>query len=240
MTTSTPTHSPEANPASAVGQRHDMYAGIHKALRLFMTQTLCRMGSTDAADSAELSSSLDQLERLLTSCELHLKDENDFVHPALERAQAGNSARIAAEHVQHQQEIAKLRDLAALVQHSPEATRAGALSRLYLSLSLFVAENLEHMHIEETVHNPLLWAAYSDAELIAIHNALVASVPPAAMMDLLHWFLPAINASERAGMLMGMRQGMPPPAFQGVLDIAEKTLSQADHARLMRALGLPA
>jgi hypothetical protein len=32
---------------------------------------------------------------------------------------------------------------------------------------------------------------------------------------------------------------MPPEAFAGVLDIAQRTLSPQDHARLMRALGLP-
>jgi hypothetical protein len=33
-------------PAQATG-RADLYAGIHKALRLFMSHTLCQVGSTD-------------------------------------------------------------------------------------------------------------------------------------------------------------------------------------------------
>jgi hypothetical protein len=225
--------------AAAPGGRHDLYAGIHKALRLFMSRTLTRVGATDPADAGEVAAALDQLDRLLGLCEVHLSDENEFVHPALERARPGSAARIAAEHLHHADAIADLRDLAAFVASGRDATRASGLDRLYRALALFVADNFHHMHVEETVHNPLLWAAYRDDELAAIEQAIVASIPPAVMTEALHWFLPALHASERAGMLAGMRQGMPPEAFAAVLDIAQRTLAAPDHARLLRALGAP-
>jgi hypothetical protein len=219
--------------------RFDLYAGIHKALRLFMARTLCQVGATDPGDAAELAETLGAVERLLSMCELHLKDENEFVHPALERAQPGSAGRIAAEHRHHAEALADLRDLAGLVADSRDAMRPASLGRLYRALALFVADNFQHMQIEETAHNAVLWAHFSDAQLMAIEEALVASIPPAAKAEALHWFLPALNAAERADMLSGMRQGMPPEAFLGVLDIAQRTLSQPDHARLMRALALP-
>jgi hypothetical protein len=118
--------------------------------------------------------------------------------------------------------------------------RGTALARLYRTLALFVADNFHHMHTEETAHNAVLWAAYSDAQLEAIEHALVSSIPPAEMFEALQWFVPALSAPERAGMLRGMKQGMPAEAFNGVLGIAERTLSPRDHARLLRDLGLPA
>ena len=232
--------SPQAQrPAAATAPRLDMYAGIHKALRLYLTHTLTRVGSTDPDDAQELAATLRQVEGLLATCELHLNDENRFVHPALERASPGSAARIAGEHVHHEESIADLRDLASLVAHSHDAARAAALDRLYGALALFVAENLQHMHIEETAHNAVLWAAYTDDELVAIEQAIVASIPPQTMADVLHWFMPALNAPERAGMLAGMRQGMPAEAFAGVLGIAAATLSAADHAKLLRDLQRP-
>lgn len=216
--------------------RFDLYAGIHKALRLALTRTLTRVGSTDATDAAEMTAALQQVDGLLGLCELHLKDENAFVHPALERARPGSAARVAAEHRHHEESIADLRDLAALVAHSPEPARAAALHRLYHALALFVADNLQHMHVEETAHNALLWASYTDAQLLAIEQQIVASIPPQAMADALHWFFPALNAPERAAMLAGMREGMPPEPFVGVLGIAERTLAPADFARLQRDL----
>jgi hypothetical protein len=179
------------------------------------------------------------LERLLATCELHLKDENEFVHPALEAALAGSSVRIAGEHAHHGEAIADLRDLAGLVRDSRGSARAAAHSRLYRALALFVADNFQHMHVEETAHNAVLWAHYSDDQLMAIEQAIVASIPPAAMFEALHWFLPALNAPERAAMLAGMQQGMPPEPFAAVLGIAQRTLTADAHAALMRALGLP-
>lgn len=224
--------------ATLAPARMDMYAGIHKALRLMMTRTLCTVGSTDPGSDDEVQATLALVERLMVVCEVHLKDENDFVHPALERAQPGSAARIAAEHVHHVEAITDLRDLAAMVADCRPALRATALDRLYRALALFVADNLQHMDYEQTAHNAVLWRHYSDAELMAIEAALVASIPPQAMMEALHWFLPALNAPERAGMLSGMRQGMPAEAFGAVLAIAERTLSPADHAKLCRAIGL--
>lgn len=233
-------HAAATQPAAAEGAgRLDLYAGIHKALRLFMTRTLARIGSADPRDPAEVAAALQQLEGLLGICELHLKDENQFVHPALERARPGSAARIAAEHEHHLESFADLRDLAGLVGHSADANRPAALQRLYRALALFVADNFQHMQVEETAHNAVLWAAYSDAELAGIEHAIVASIPPQAMAEALHWFFPALNAPERAGMLAGMKQGMPPEPFAGVLGIAERTLAAADFAKLRRDLLLP-
>ncbi len=220
--------------------RVDLYAGIHKALRLFMTRTLAHIGSADPRDAGDVADALDMLDRLLAMCEFHLKDENEIVHPAIERARPGSTGRIAAEHAHHVEAFADLRDLAGMVRHSPEATRAAALARLYRALALFVADNLQHMQVEETAHNALLWSAYTDAELLQIEQAIVASVPPELMTEALHWFVPALNAPERAGMLAGMRMGLPAEAFAGVLGIAERTLEPREHTRLLRDLELPA
>lgn len=225
--------------ATAGHERMDLYAGIHKALRLFMMRTLATVGSADPDDTTDVTQALDLLDRLLGLCELHLKDENDFVHPALERARPGSAARIAAEHQHHVEAIADLRDLAGLVRDARHAQRPAALNRLYRALALFVADNFQHMHVEETAHNAVLWARYGDAELLAIEQAIVASIPPVAMAEALQWFIPALSAPERAAMLGGMQQGMPPEPFAAVLDIARRTLAPADQAKLMRALGLP-
>lgn len=238
MNTPATTTARQPETAAAPAGRLDLYAGIHKALRLFMSRTLCRVGSTDPADADDVAGMLDMVNRLLGLCELHLADENEFVHPALERARPGSAARIAAEHEHHAEAIADLRDLAGLVADSADAARAAACARLYRALALFVADNFQHMQVEETAHNAVLWAHYGDAELMAVEHAIVASIPPAAMMEALHWFMPALSAPERAAMLGGMRQGMPPPAFDAVLGIAERTLAPQDHAKLMRALGL--
>jgi hypothetical protein len=93
------------------------------------------------------------------------------------------------------------------------------------------------MDVEETVHNAALWAAYSDAELLAIHERIVASIPPAEMASVLPWMLPAIAHVERVGMLGGMRAQMPAPVFAGVMQLARERLDGAEWRKLERVFG---
>ena len=109
-------------------------------------------------------------------------------------------------------------------------------SRVYLLLSLFVADNFEHMHEEETAMNDLLWATHTDAEIIALHDRLVASIPPQETMALMHWMLPQVGHAERVMILADMRAKAPAPAFAAVLDIAGRVLSAADATKLRDAL----
>ena len=221
-------------------QRLDMYAGIHKALRLFLTDTLVKVGHTDAADAAHVRDTLAQVRALLSSMRKHLQHENDFIHPALERARAGASGPIADEHVAHLDAIDELQDLASVAEAADGQARATAIGRLYRALALFVAENLEHMHYEETEHNAVLWAHYTDAQLLELHDALVASIPPDEMTQTLYWMLPAMAAHERLALLSEMQPHVPAPVFDAVLGLARARLTSTDWGKLARGLGVPA
>ena len=89
------------------------------------------------------------------------------------------------------------------------ALRHGLANALYGQLALFIADNFHHMHVEETAHNAVLWARYTDGELMAIHDALVASIPPAEMMHTARWLVPFMNPVERAGLLGDIINGAP-------------------------------
>jgi hypothetical protein len=177
---------------------------------------------------------------LMALCEAHVQHENSFVHPAIEARTPGVCGEVAQDHVEHLHHIQRLRAAAQQLPVLDAQLQAGALHALYLELSLFVADNLQHMHVEETRHNAALWSAYTDAELRAIHDALVATIPPADMMQVMRWMLPQMHALERLQVLGGMRQGAPAPVFQAVLDVVQPHLSPRDWAKLTQGLGLPA
>ncbi|HEV8693154.1 MAG TPA: hemerythrin domain-containing protein [Lysobacter sp.] len=158
--------------------RLDLYAGIHKALRALMADTLLAVGRMDSDDAWELAQTSQRVQELLDFCASHLKHENEFVHAAIEARAPGASALIAHEHAEHEQHVGRLSSLAAALLRAQGAERASAALALYRQLALFIAENFQHMHIEETAHNAVLWSRYTDAELAGIHNALVASIPP--------------------------------------------------------------
>jgi hypothetical protein len=220
-------------------RRANLYAPIHKALRLFMGDTLARIGAVDSADQAELRSALDQLLVLLQLLRSHLEHENRFLHPALEARRPGSAMLAAEQHDEHRASIDALECEANAMAAAPAPQREPLALRLYRHLALFVAENLQHMEVEESAHNHALWAAYGDDELEALHDELLASVSPQEMSLVMQWMAPALSHAELAGMLVGMRAEMPPEAFRAVLDPVRARLSVPRWDKLARALALP-
>ncbi|MBS0390429.1 MAG: hypothetical protein JSR23_04605 [Proteobacteria bacterium] len=218
--------------------RMDMYAFIHKALRAYMSDTLTGLGRVDVADDLDVNQTCARVLQLLDFCRSHLHHENDFLHPAMERHVPGSAAAVAREHMGHEQAIDALAAGTAQLMACAHDRRAQVAHALYQQLALFVAHNFEHMHQEETAHNAVLWAHYSDAELAAIEGALVASIPPDEMLVVLRWMLPSMAPAERAMMLADMRRNAPPQAFDVALAVARPHLSQVEWGKLARALDL--
>jgi hemerythrin-like domain-containing protein len=216
--------------------RTDLYAAIHKALRLFMGDTLGRVGAVDLDDADDCRATFAQVDALLEACRVHLAHENEFVHTAIEARRAGDSLRIAGEHDEHLDAIAGLEAELAALRALPTPMAA---HRFYRHLARFVGDNLEHMNVEETALNQALWAAYSDAELEAIQQRLVASIAPDEMARVLRWMVPALNPAERAAMLGTLQQQLPPEAMRGVLEIVRPHLDDTAWAKLARALRIP-
>jgi len=155
------------------------------------------------------------------------------VHRALEARRPGSSVSIADQHQGHEEAIARLRGMLDGVPGNEERAHA-----LYHALAAFVAHNLEHMAQEETEHNAVLWACYSDDELRGIEHQIQAAVPPEVMQLVLRWMVPHMNPAERAEMLRGMRHAAPAEVFDGVLGLVRPLLGGRDWRKLSLALGL--
>ena len=209
--------------------RYDLYAPIHKALRLFMTDTLQRLGRLDLGDARDMQDSLEQLQALLEAAGLHVQHENTFVHPVIERHHPGASASIAGDHQEHLEAITGLRTELALLRAQPTPAQA---HRLYRHLARFVADNLEHMDIEETRHNQLLWSSCDDAELTHIEAAIHATIDAQEMALWMRWLLPALSPAERANLI----RGMPHDARTPTLHAARPLLGDAAWRKLCAAL----
>lgn len=237
LTTAAPTLAPARS--APVAPRFEMYTLIHKALRQFMADTLRRLGRADVDDNADLMPALDQVDTLLKQLRAHLKHENDFVHTAIEARRPGAARRTRDDHVGHLDALANLEDESAALRSARAEQRALLVLRLYRHLAVFVAENLDHMQVEETENQAALWALYSDAELMDIEGQILASLGADEMALTLRWMAAALNPSELAGVLAGVRAAAPAPAFEALLDVACCQLDEGRRAKLLRTLGLP-
>lgn len=208
--------------------RYNIYAVIHKALRAMMADALIQAGRTDWQDAADRGETLATIRGLLDFCASHLEHENDFVHAAMEARQPGSSADGQADHRVHVNVIRDLCDQAAAVEalQGADAVRVG--EALYRSLAVFVGENYEHMHFEETHNNQVLWSRYQDHEIMVIEHAIRASLPPQENAVVMRWMLPNVSAQERALILSDMREQAPPEVFQGAMGLLRVHLSASD------------
>ncbi len=214
--------------------RFDIYAFIHKALREQMSHTLGQLGRADAGQPE----ALDAVAQLLDALRAHLRHENDFVHTAIEARQPGGARDTAEDHAEHLDAIDQLGQELQALRVAPATEQPLRMQRLYRHLAAFIGENLVHMQVEERQNNALLWSLYSDAELLAIHERLVGSIPPAEMATSLQWMAAALNDAELAMLYGDLQREAPAEAFASLLGLAQSQLSEPRQARLNRSLGL--
>ncbi|RZI82315.1 MAG: hypothetical protein EOP38_16340 [Rubrivivax sp.] len=226
--------------SSPLPPRLDLYGLIHKALRHELQQVSHQLGVLDVAHAPEVTATLDQLDALLRELARHLEREDAFIHTAIAARHPEAQLSCEADHADHLRTIEALGNLAHGLRSAPEPERANLAAELYQRFAHFVGDNLLHMHTEETVNNGLLWAAYTDAELLALHNRLLASIPHAEMFDVLALMARALNPHELTAVLSDIRQKSPPDAFAAVMNQVRNQMVPNRWARVSQALSLPA
>lgn len=216
--------------------RVDIYAGIHKAVRALLCDTVMRVARLDLGDEAEVSDTLGQVIDLLDFCEHHIANEERFVHPAMEARQPGSAAGTGAEHAHHAADLAAMRAECATMKGQAGVERDAAWRRLQHRLAGFAGDSLLHMESEETANNAVLQACYTDAELIALHQQILASLPPEEMAADLRWILKGSSPAERFQIMAGLRADAPPPVFDAMLELARQNLDAGSWNKLVAAL----
>jgi hypothetical protein len=221
----------------ATTDRHNIYVMIHKGLRAWMCDVLTTVGRLDPHDPVDVAAALGEVRALLAGCKSHLVHENEYLHAALEARAPGSSATTALDHEHHEHALVDLEISASAVEGVSGSARVAAVMRLYRQLATFIAENFQHMHVEETENHAALTAHYDEAEVFAIEQAIVGSLTPGEKMATMRWMVPAASPHERAMLLSGMRSNAPRPAFEAVLGLVRPLLSEREVAKLDAAIG---
>lgn len=224
--------------ADKTAERFNTYNFPHKGIRAMMQQTLYAVGSCDWRDAVDVASALTEVRAMMDLMYGHLHHENLFLHIAMEARRPGSTAGIQIEHEEHVLAIKSFLNDAAEIEASDVTVRPQLGYRFYTRLALFIAENLKHMVVEETDNNAVLWACYSDPEIIEIEQRLVAAIPPQKAAAFMRWMIPALNATERATLLGNVRHAMPAEAFNGLLSEVRALLSERDWGKLASSLGI--
>ncbi len=216
--------------------RYDIYRAIHKALRHEMFETLLQIGRCDLEDEDELKRAVARIGRLLDFLHGHAVHESEHIHTAIEAREPGATAQIATQHDDMEESIELLQLQCRQLLSAPATGRARIAHPLYLQLSLFIADNLHHMHLEERYHNGWLWAAYSDAEIARIEQTIIEDLSPEEKVLSLQWMAAGTNPGELSEILEGMRTTLPAAAFGDILAGIRDQLGERRSTRLMARL----
>jgi hypothetical protein len=197
--------------------RHDIYTGIHKALRARLFETAHELSGCNFADPTDRAETLQHLRATLAFLDEHLEHEDTHVQPRLADANPQLAARIADGHQHLEQTSATVTRLLAAITDANADLAVERGPELYRAYNQLVGEHLVHMNEEETVVNAALWSAYTDEQLLELHGAIQGSIPPARFAEWLTIMLPALNLQEQVGMMTGMRAAAPPEVFANVM-----------------------
>lgn len=218
-------------------ERHDMFNQIHKALRgLFYETALC-LQQTDFGKNEEAEQASVKVEEVLEILSSHARHEDHFILPLVYRS---NPAVARAFEDDHQTDERLTKDLEKALSRVQSAVtprmaiKAGQeLQHLFIE---FIAFNLTHMNKEESILNEILWKHFSDEELQAVEEQLIASIPQEEMMFTTILMLKGMNNPEIINLLGEAREALPPQAFTDLLQLTENTIDSNRWAKLHRSI----
>ncbi len=216
----------------------DLYKDIHKGIRSELFAVTTSAGRVDPGDRLAKADVAAHVRSVVELLESHAEHEDAVIQPAVELHLPAVAERIAADHAAFDVETASLVELAeeAAVTDGPDQRRLGHL--LYLGLARFTGDYLAHQDVEERILMPALDRAVGFEATLAMHQAIVGSIPPDEMARSLALILPAMNVDDRTDLLGGMRAGAPAEVFQGVWGLVGSVLDPCDVAALADRLGV--
>jgi len=223
------------DPTSALA--FDAYRDVHKGIRAELFAVVASAGNTDPGDSearAALSAHVGDVVELLMD---HAGHEDTHVLPVLEDHAPALFDRNAADHAALDARLARIAERAGAITGAAPGERRARVHNLYLDLASFTGAYLAHQEFEERIVMPALLDALGVEGAIALHQAIVGSIPPPKMAKALAVMLPAMNVDDRTEALDGMQQTAPPEAFDAAWGLTRSVLPAADFRAVAARLG---
>jgi len=216
----------------------DMYRNIHKGIRHGLFSVTFAAGQVDPHDGDAVRTVGERWTDLVSVLVAHAEHEDEFVQPVIERFAPEYAAEIAEAHPRLEAQMAELEVLADRAATACSDQVRMLTHRFYLGLASFTAAYLEHCEFEEFEVMVLLSQHLTFDELLAIDNAIVASIPPDMMAKSAALMLPAMNVDDQAELYAGARAGAPPEVFAGMVALAESVLEPVRYQALCGRLDI--
>lgn len=212
--------------------RYNIFNQIHKGLRALLYDTALLLQQTHFADADEAEAALDRVKFVVDLFDQHASHEDNYVLTAIQRYEPSVVDMFEQEHEKDHALSEALRGLLKVYRYAIlPAVKIDTGHTIHKAFVEFMIFNLGHMAKEEVVLNKILWRYYTDAEILAIDQQIVQSIPPHEMATTAKWMMRGLSDAEISHWLKEVEQNAPAPVFAQLLAIAEKELP---HQRFLR------
>jgi hypothetical protein len=234
ITTILPSLSVETAPLEQVSL--DLYRDIHKGIRNGLFRVTFAAGQVDPGNRDEVAAVAAQWHDLVALLVGHAEHEDEHMQPQIEALFPSLAEVIAVAHPELEAQMAALELLAERATDACERERRLAVHRMYLGFASFTASYLQHQEFEELQVMPALAEKIGFEAVLALHGAIVGSIPPDEMVKAATLMLPAMNVDDRVELLGGIKRGAPPEVFAGMMGLARSVVTAADYQQVATRL----
>ena len=196
--------------------RVNIYGFPHKGLRNGLSQLMFQASKTDVTSEASVAELKELTATLVELLDLHQSAEDSVVLSHLESRVPGSTEK---NHADHDALHAKVAAFAAHIQDIQHGDSMAMTQQALDMVASFSSEYLMHMAEEENEINEVIWANFSDEEILQWQGEIMGKLTPEQKMNWFRFIVPALNPMERQIMLGGVKEVLPPEAYQGILDM---------------------
>ena len=213
--------------------RVDIYNFPHKGLRNLMSQLSLIAGNTDYSNQNTLDKLKGKTAELVLLLNLHRQSEEDDLLPALEKKLAGSTQENVKEHELLEQQVGQIDTF---IKNLTTASSPAKGIQFYAMFNGFQSKYMDHMAMEESTMNPLIWDHFTDEELMGIHGSIMAKLAPEHITQSFKYIVPALNPMERTVILSGFKANAPEEFFDQVLEVIRGEMPSTSFEEMVASL----
>ncbi len=182
----------------------------HKYISFMLSEFERLTAKTDFTDNQQVKHLQQQLSDLINLMLGHAEHENHAIHSLLKQKVSKCYEAIEAEHLtqekQFEQFTATLVNILTMTSNEEKNFQG---YQFYLAYRLFVSENLQHLHQEETIIMSELQRLYTDEELRRIDFKAYSHMTPEELLHMTTVLFPHMNSDDKQNFINDIRDAEP-------------------------------
>ncbi len=210
----------------------------HKYVSFMLTEYERLLAKTDFSSISAVNALKEPLRLLHALMNGHAAYENSAIHELLRQKSSTAHEAIEKDHEEHEQQFeAFTAGLENITNCADEQMRQSLGYLFYLSFRFFVAENLRHIHIEETVIMPALQKLYSDEELSTVEAKTYDHMTSEQMIQMMEHLFPHMDLNDKIFFLGDIKKTQPEKFSYAWLGVAT-TFNLEERISIIKKLDL--